>query len=88
MGRVNLKLDHIITQGDKLMAVNQQTRDVLARIDKSTSDLADRIKAALAQISTGMTADEVAAVNAELGGVADHLDGMAKDPDNPVPPAA
>lgn len=88
LGGVNLKLDHLITQVGKVLMINQQTRDILVRIDKATNDLAARITAALAKINTGMTEEEVAQINSELSAVVDHLDGMAKDPENPVPPAA
>lgn len=74
----------IEAQGERLMTAADEQRAMLAKIDQATSELGDRIKATLAKIDTGMSDEEVRAVNAELSGIADRLDSMAKDPAKPV----
>jgi len=78
----------IHAQGVKLMAVSTETKAVLARIEQATSDLGVRVAAIQSQIGTGMTDADVAAVNSELGDIASKLDGMAKNPEQPLPPDA
>jgi len=90
---VHALLDQILTrlraleaQGVKILMVSQQTKDVLVRIETATTDLGVRVRAIQAKVGTGMTDAEVAEVNSELGAIAGNLEGMAKDPEQPIPP--
>lgn len=62
--------------------IRQDVKDVIAKFDAATTAISDRIDKLIAN-STGLTADEKAAFQAE----ADKLDAMGKDPVNPVPPS-
>lgn len=86
-------LDQILTrlraleaQGVQQHMVNADTKAAMTRIETATTDLGTRITALTAKIGTGMTDQDVADVNTELGSIAANLEGMAKDPENPVPP--
>ncbi len=78
------KLDLLIAQGERILMVSQQTKDALSRIETATTDLGVRVSALIAKIGTGMSDAEVTEVNTELGAIAGNLEGMAKDPENPV----
>ena len=92
VARVSAQLEDILThirelrsQGARILMVNQQTKDALARIEKATTDLGTRVTALIAKIGTGMSDADVSEVNTELGAIAGNLEGMAKDPENPIP---
>ena len=68
------------------MAVPQDLQDVLNKIDADTTAVANTVKALDALISTAMTQTDVDAVKATLSAVATRLEGIAADPNVPVPP--
>jgi hypothetical protein len=79
-------LETIQRQGAHLMTMNADTKAVLTRIETATTDLGVRVRAIQDKVGTGMSEADVAAVNTELGAIAGNLEGMAKDPENPIPP--
>lgn len=81
------KLDHIerlltmIIKGEViLMALSQESKDLLAKLDAATTAVSDRIDALLANPNTSE-----AEFRAALQPIADHLDALGRDPNNPVP---
>jgi hypothetical protein len=68
------------------MAVPQQLIDALKKIDDDTTALAGVVKGLRDQITTGMTQADVDAIKASLDQVATRLEGIAADPNNPIPP--
>ncbi len=86
LDKILTRLRALEAQGEHILMVNQQTRDAMTRIETATTDLGGRITALIAKIGTGMTDQDVADVNTELGTIATSLEGMAKDPENPIPP--
>jgi hypothetical protein len=69
------------------MTVPVNLQDVLTRLDTATTAVATRIRELTDRIRTGMTQEDVTFVTDQLGQLATHLEAMAHDPDNPVPPA-
>jgi hypothetical protein len=67
------------------MAVPQEMTDALSKIDTETNELAAVVTDLRSRITTGMTQEDVAAVTGKLGEVATRLDGIAADPNAPVP---
>ncbi len=67
------------------MAIDPTVTAVLARIDAATNAVAAKLDALAAQISTDMTASEVATVVASLSTEADRLEAMGKTATNPTP---
>lgn len=67
------------------MATPQALTDALTLIDTDTTALAAVVTALRATISTSMTQADVDAVQATLGSVATRLEGIARDPNQPVP---
>ncbi len=68
------------------MAIPQAVTDVLAALDKATTDVSNKIDALIAQIGTGMTQAEVDQVVSGLQAESDKLEKLAADPANPGPP--
>ncbi len=68
------------------MAVPQALTDALALIDRDTNALATVVTNLRNAISTSMTQADVDAVQASLAAVATRLEGIAADPNTPVPP--
>jgi hypothetical protein len=94
-GVVRARLEHIDMHLSLLRAdlirlreqgahMNAETKAALARIETATTDLGTRVTALIAKIGTGMSDAEVLEVNSELGDIGARLEGMAKDPENPV----
>lgn len=69
-----------------IMAVSQELKDVLARIDAATTKIGQKLDALAQQISTNMSQADVDDLKTQLGTEADKLEAMATDPANPVPP--
>jgi ABC-type transporter Mla subunit MlaD len=70
----------------KIMALQQEFLDVLKRIDDATTAIGERIQKLLDQLAAGgLTSDEEAAVLAQAKAQAEKLEGIAADPNNPVP---
>jgi hypothetical protein len=69
------------------MALPQEMTDVLNRIDTDTNALAAVVTDLRSRISTGMTQEDVTAVQNKLGEVAGRLEGIASNPAAPVPPS-
>lgn len=69
-----------------IMATSQQYADAQARIDEATTAIAALIRKLVAQQQAGgMTAEEEDAALAKYSAVADALEAMGKDPNDPVP---
>lgn len=76
----------LVFGGKKAMAVLQEVKDVLGRIDKATNDVAAKLDKLADQIAKGgLTAAEEDGVVTELRATADRLETLGKDPANPVP---
>jgi hypothetical protein len=79
LGRVLALLDSHTARLEALMAVAQNVRDVLTRIDAATTQIATRIRDLLAE--QGLNTDEKAAFEPLLK----QLEDMGKNPEQPVP---
>jgi len=66
--------------------VTQDLRDLSAKIDAATNDVAARIAVLSGQIANSMTDAEVAEVKAGFQATIDRLTVLGADPNNPVPP--
>lgn len=70
----------------KLMAVTQEVRTVLDRLNKATNEIGAKLDRIATQIEEGgMSKQDEADVVTELRGIADRAEGLAADPSNPVP---
>lgn len=69
------------------MAINeQQFNDLFARIDQSTSRIADRIKALEEAVKKeGLPSDVEERILSKTAGIADALDAIGKNPETPTP---
>jgi len=74
------KINRVLTQGDKLMALSQSEVALLARLNDATNAVAVKLQA-LADAN-----QDDAELNAALTALADRLTGLGADPQNPVPP--
>jgi hypothetical protein len=83
---LRLALAEFTPVGDIAMAISQALTDALAAVDKATNDVAARVTTLAGQIGTGMTQAEVDSVVAQLNTEATKLEGIAADPNQPVPP--
>lgn len=80
-----VRKDLIQWKGD-LMAQLQEVKDILSRIDAATDGIAAKLKDLADKVEAGgLTSAEEAEVVSSLRGEADKLEGLAKDPENPVP---
>lgn len=68
------------------MAIPQAMTDALNKIDADTNALAAVVTDLRSKIGVGMSQADVDAVDAKLAEVATRLEGIAADPQNPVPP--
>lgn len=68
------------------MAVPQALTDALDKVNTATNKLAGVVRDLRDRVKTGMTQADVDAVQGRLDQVAASLDGIAADPNNPVPP--
>lgn len=68
------------------MAVPASLSAAISAINDDTNQLATVVTDLRSQIGVGMSQSDVDAVNAQLGAIATHLQGIAADPNNPVPP--
>jgi predicted lipoprotein len=71
---------------DNLMAVSQDIRDLLKRIDAATNEVAARLKALADDLEGGVSAADAKEIQGEIASLATHLESVARDPGNPVPP--
>lgn len=69
------------------MAIPTDLAAVLATIDQDTTNLATVVADLRSKISTSMTQADVDAVQSTMSAVATRLEGIAKDPNAPVPAA-
>jgi Asp-tRNA(Asn)/Glu-tRNA(Gln) amidotransferase C subunit len=67
------------------MAIPQALIDAMNRLDTETNEISAKVAELRDQISTSMTPAEVESVQTQMSAIADRLDGLAKDPQNPVP---
>jgi len=86
------KLDQILNllrgiklQGEKLMAIAKDIKDLTQKIDEATNAVAARLDGLGGQIKNAMTDAEVAEVKAGLQAEVDKLTALGQDPANPVP---
>lgn len=76
----------IKSQGDAIMATQAEFGAVLTRIDTATNEVAADLQALRDQIAgAGMSAEDEAAILAGLDAAASRLEGIGRDPENPVP---
>lgn len=75
-----------LSRKDSKMAVPQELTDALKKIDDDTTALAGVVKSLRDQITTSMTQPDVDALKSSLDQVATRLEGIAADPNQPVPP--
>ena len=68
------------------MAIPQKLTDALARLNSETNEMRDYVLSLKTVISTSMTQEDVDTVFAAIDAVANGLDSIAKDENNPVPP--
>jgi chromosome segregation ATPase len=90
---VQSKLDSVLsgiallkTQGEKLMALADDLKASIAKLDAETTSIASLITALAAKVHNGMTDAEVADVNAAFATLSARLTTLGVDPTNPVPP--
>ena len=83
--KVIQKLNRIERMLEVLLAVSNEIKDLVAKIDAATNDVAARIDRLSGQIHNSMTDAEVNEVKAGLQAEIDRLTGLGKDPANPVP---
>lgn len=81
------ELDIIKKQNQKIMALNeQQFTELFARIDTSTTRIADRIRALEEAVKNeGLPADAEERILSKATGIADALEAIGKDPETPTP---
>lgn len=72
-------------QGEQLMAVSQEIKDSMARIDAATNTIAIRLQVLAEKINTSMSSADVQEVVTGLNATATQLEGLGHDPENPVP---
>jgi hypothetical protein len=68
------------------MPVSQEFQDALSDLDAATNEVATVVDALRNQLKTSMTPEEVSNAKDTLSGVSARLRGIAKNPDDPVPP--
>jgi len=78
------KLTSVLTNQEEMKRMNQETTDLLKRIDDATNKVADKLQALIdkAAAAGSVTAAEV---DAALSPLVTHLEAVAADPANPVP---
>ena len=75
LDRIERKVDHM----------HEEFKKVLKRIDDATNAIAQRIDALAARLEGGLTQEEAVDIKAQFEAEADKLEGLGKDPNNPVP---
>ena len=76
---------HLVHQMEVVIMATAELKAVLARIDTATNNIAEDIRLLKEKILTGMTAEQVAEVQAEAEAVAVKLEGIAASTEDPVP---
>lgn len=72
-----------------MATIEEKFNDVFAKLDASTNRLADQIRDLKGQIANqGLPAEKEEAILARLEGIANNLDKIGKDPENPIPEPA
>jgi hypothetical protein len=84
-GRILDELRGLRNLGEKIMAIGQDIEAIVGRIDKATDDIAAELRDIKGQLSGGLGATEAAALQGRLDAAATKLEGIGKDPSNPVP---
>lgn len=81
----DLKL--INKQNNKIMAtIEERFNDVVTKMDTATNRLADQIRDLKGQLTNqGLPAAKEEAILARMEGIANNLDQIGKDPENPIP---
>jgi hypothetical protein len=81
------KIKRIETLTEQLMALTQETRDILMRLDVATTAIAAKLTALIAKVEElGLDAADEAEIVGIVTPIVATLEGMAHDPNNPVPP--
>ena len=80
LDRIESLMSEIIKGELTLMGLSQDSKDLLSKIDKSTTAIGDRIQRLLDNPNT-----TEAEFRAALGPIAEHLDALGKDQANPFP---
>jgi hypothetical protein len=74
-------------KADILMALADDLKAGIAKLDDETNQVAANIANLASRIKNSLTDQEVADIQAALTAESDRLTTLAKDPTNPVPPA-
>ena len=82
---INLLL-HLERKADALMAVAQDIKDLITKVDVATTKIAERITELMDQLDGGVSASEAEEIKSQLQPLVDQLEAMGKDPNDPVPP--
>ncbi len=81
------KLDKILCQGEKLMALADDLKAGIAALDTETNNVAARIDALVTKLGNSSLSDqEKADIMGSLSAEAARLKTLATDPNAPVPP--
>ncbi len=83
---ITTSLAALHAQGEALMAVSQELKDAMKKVDVATTALGARFQALADRLVNDPSPAEVAQVAAEISADADKLNAIGADPTNPVPP--
>lgn len=78
-------INRVFAQGEQLMAAADDMKAVLTRIDTATNTVAAELKDLTDKVATSMSPADVADVQSRLAAAATKLEGVAADPNDPVP---
>lgn len=85
LGLLLEQVNRVVTQGVKIMAAADDLKAGIVRINTATNNISADIQRLKDKISTSMSPADVADVQSRLSVVADNLEKIAADPDNPDP---
>ena len=71
--------------GSTIVALSQDLKDLIGKIDTATNKIAERIDALMSRLTNSMTDAELTEVKAGFQAEIDKLTALGADPVNPVP---
>jgi predicted transcriptional regulator len=71
---------------EKLMAAVKDINDLLDQMDQATTEVATELQKLMDELSGGVSATDAEAIKGRMVPLVTRLQGMGKDPNNPVPP--
>lgn len=80
------RLDRLTRIGGRLMALADDLKASVAKLDSETTAIADVVSSLAARIKNSMTDAEVAELQGAFTALDERLKGLGVDPTNPVPP--